>query len=89
MKKVGNTGAVEFRGIRLGIGRVLAGRRVRVMDAGRSVTISDLRSALIIEHFWPKPGINDVSNGRPPGPDPRSTIHDCWRQFGNTRGIAT
>jgi putative transposase len=53
VKKVGNTGAVEFRGIRFGIGRVLAGRRVHVMDPARSVTISDLRATLIIEHPWP------------------------------------
>ena len=68
VKRVGNTGAVEFRGIRFGIGRALAGHRVCVMDAGPSVMIFDLRGTLIIEHPWPKPGIKYVSNGRHPGP---------------------
>jgi hypothetical protein len=80
VKKVGNTGAVEFRGIRIriririgiGIGRASAGRRVCVMVAGPSVKIFDLTGALIIEHPWPKPGIKYVSNGRSRGPRPKT-----------------
>jgi putative transposase len=64
---VGNTGAVEFRGIRFGIGRATAGHRVCVMDAGKTVMIFDLQGTLIIEHPWPKPGTKYVSNGRPRG----------------------
>jgi putative transposase len=73
VKKVGNSGAVEFRGIRFGIGRALAGRRVCVMDAGPSVMIFDLKGTLIIEHPWPKPGTRYVSNGRSRGPAPKTT----------------
>ena len=72
VKKVGNTGAVEFRGIRFGIGRALADHRVCVMDAGPSVMIFDLRGTLIIEHPWPKPGVHYVSNGRSRGPAPKT-----------------
>jgi putative transposase len=72
VKKVGNTGAVEFRGIRFGIGRALADQRVCVMDAGASVMIFDLSGTLIIEHPWPKPGIKYVSNGRTRGPRPKT-----------------
>ena len=72
MKKVGNTGAVEFRSIRFGIGRASAGNRVCVMDAGASVMIFDPRGTLIIEHPWPKPGIKYVSNGRSRGPAPKT-----------------
>lgn len=68
VKLVGNTGAVEFRGIRFGIGRAFAEQRVCVMDAGKTVMIFDLRGTLIIEHPWPKPGTKYVSNGRRPGP---------------------
>jgi len=67
VKLVGNTGAVEFRGIRFGIGRATAGHRVCVMDAGKTVMIFDLQGTLIIEHPWPKPGTKYVSNGRPRG----------------------
>lgn len=72
VKKVGNTGALEFRGIRFGIGRALAGNRVCVMDAGPSVMVFDLQGTLIIEHPWPKPGTRYVSNGRTPGPAPKT-----------------
>ncbi|WP_187432657.1 hypothetical protein [Agromyces mariniharenae] len=65
VKLVGNTGAVEFRGIRFGIGRATAGQRVCVMDAGNTVMVFDLRGTLIIEHPWPKPGTEHVSNGAP------------------------
>lgn len=68
VKLVGNTGAVEFRGIRFGIGRAFAEQRVCVMDARKTVMIFDLRGTLIIEHPWPKPGTKYVSNGRRPGP---------------------
>lgn len=68
VKLVGNTGAVEFRGIRFGIGRAFAEQRVCVMDAGKTVMVFDLRGTLIIEHPWPKPGTKYVSNGRRPGP---------------------
>ena len=67
VKLVGNTGAVEFRGIRFGIGRAFAAQRVCVMDAGNTVMVFDLRGTLIIEHSWPEPGTKYVSNGRPRG----------------------
>ncbi len=72
VKKVGNTGAVEFRGIRFGIGRTLADHRVCVMDSGPTVMIFDLTGTLIIEHPWPKPGVHYVSNGRSRGPRPKT-----------------
>ncbi len=50
MELVGNTGAVEFHGIRFRIGRSVAGHRVCVMDAGNTVMIFDLNGTLIIEH---------------------------------------
>lgn len=67
VKKVTDSGTVEFRGIRFGIGRAWGDQRVCVMDAGKSVMIFDLRGTLIIEHPWPKPGVTYVSNGRPRG----------------------
>lgn len=67
VKLVGNTGAVEFRGIRFGIGRAFAEHRVCVMDAGNTVMVFDLHGTLIIEHPWPKPGTKYVSSGRPRG----------------------
>lgn len=67
VKKVQDSGSVEFHGIRFGIGRASAGHRVCVMDAGKSVMIFDLKGTLIIEHPWPKPGVTYVSNGRPRG----------------------
>lgn len=73
VKLVQAGGSVEFRGIKLGIGRALGGHRVCVMDAGKSVLIFDLRGTLIIEHSWPKPGTTYVSNRRPRGPGRRST----------------
>ena len=67
MKKVQDSGSVEFRGIKFGLGRAFAGHRVCVLDAGKSVQIFDLAGTLIVEHPWPKPGVTYVSNGRPRG----------------------
>ena len=64
---VQDSGSVEFRGIKFGIGRAFGGHRVCVMDAGKTVMIFDLHGTLIIEHPWPKPGTNYVSNRRPRG----------------------
>lgn len=72
MKLVGNTGAVEFRGIRFGIGRATARHRICVMDARKTVMIFDLQGTLIIEHPRPKPGTKYVSNGRPRGRSPKT-----------------
>ena len=68
VKIVQDSGSVEFRGIKFGIGRALGGHRVCVMDAGKTVMIFDLHGTLIIEHPWPKAGITYVSNRRPRGP---------------------
>ena len=68
VKIVQDSGSVEFRGIKFGIGRALGGHRVCVMDAGQTVMIFDLHGTLIIEHPWPKAGITYVSNRRPRGP---------------------
>ena len=68
VKVVQDSGSVEFRGIKFGIGRALGGQRVCVMDAGKTVMIFDLRGTLIIEHRWPQPGATYVSNRRPRGP---------------------
>ena len=68
VKKTSNTGAVEFRGIRFGIGRAHAEQMVSVMDSGPTVMIFDLKGTLLIEHPWPEPGIKYVSNGRRRGP---------------------
>jgi len=68
VKKVQDSGSVEFRGIKFGIGRSYAGHRVCVMDAGKVVMIFDLTGTLIIEHPWPKPGTTYVSNRQPRGP---------------------
>ena len=68
VKIVQDSGSVEFRGIKFGIGRALGGHRVCVMDAGQTVMIFDLHGTLIIEHPWPKPGVTYVSNRRPRGP---------------------
>lgn len=68
MKQVSVTGAVEFRGIRFGVGRAYAQQRVCVMDAGTTVMVFDLKGTLLIEDRWPKPGMKYVSNGRPRGP---------------------
>ena len=68
VKIVQDSGSVEFRGIKFGIGRALGGHRVCVMDAGKTVMIFDLHGTLIIEHPWPKPGATYVSNRRPRGP---------------------
>ncbi|MCR2811400.1 hypothetical protein NQ155_16915, partial [Microbacterium sp. zg.B185] len=65
---VQDSGSVEFRGIKFGIGRALGGHRVCVMDAGKTVMIFDLQGTLIIEHPWPKPGVTYVCNRRPRGP---------------------
>lgn len=73
VKVVQDSGSVEFRGIKFGIGRALGGKRVCVMDAGKSVMIFDLHGTLIIEHPWPKPGTTYVSNRRPRGPGRPST----------------
>lgn len=72
VKRTSNTGAVEFRGIRFGIGRAHADQTVSVMDAGLTVMIFDLKGTLLIEHPWPKPGIKYVSNGRRRGPAPKT-----------------
>ena len=76
MKIVQDSGTVEFRGIRFGIGRALGGHRVCVIDAGKTVMIFDLHGTLIIEHPWPKPGVTYVSNGRPRGPRKTPTVSD-------------
>ncbi|MGX5773108.1 integrase core domain-containing protein [Microbacterium trichothecenolyticum] len=68
VKVVQDSGSVEFRGIKFGIGRALGGHRVCVMDAGKTVMIFDLHGTLIIEHAWPKPGTTYVSNRQPRGP---------------------
>ncbi|WP_404433701.1 hypothetical protein LG299_04110 [Microbacterium lacus] len=43
LKKVADSGVVEFRGIRFGIGRAWGDQRVWVMEAGK--TVNDLRPA--------------------------------------------
>ena len=43
------------------------------MDSGPTVMIFDLKGTLLIEHPWPKPGTKYVSDGRRPGPAPRTT----------------
>ena len=68
VKVVQDSGSVEFRGIKFGIGRALGGHRVCVLDAGKTVQVFDLHGTLIIEHAWPKPGTTYVSNRRPRGP---------------------
>lgn len=68
VKVVQDSGSVEFKGIKFGIGRAMGGHRVCVMDAGKTVMIFDLRGTLIIEHRWPKPGITYVSNRQTRGP---------------------
>ncbi|KHK98339.1 integrase [Microbacterium mangrovi] len=70
IKKVQDSGSVEFRGIRFGLGRAFAGDHVRVQDTGPTVQVFDLSGTLIIEHPWPEPGIRYVSNGRPRGRAP-------------------
>jgi putative transposase len=67
VKLVQDSGSVEFKGIKFGIGRSLSGHRVCVIDAGKTVQIFDLQGTLIIEHAWPKPGTTYVSNRRPRG----------------------
>lgn len=68
VKKVQDSGSVEFHGIKFGIGRAHAGHRVCVMDAGKTVMVFDLKGTLIIEHPWPKPGTTYVISARPRGP---------------------
>ncbi len=68
VKVVQDSGSVEFKGIKFGIGRAMGGHRVCVLDAGKTVMIFDLRGTLIIEHPWPKPGITYVSNRQTRGP---------------------
>ena len=67
IKKVQDSGSVEFRGIKFGIGRSFAGDRVCVLDAGKTVQIFDLSGTLVIEHRWPRPGVTYVSNRRSRG----------------------
>ena len=74
VKIVQDSGSVEFRGIKFGLGRAFGGQRVCVLDAGKTVQVFDLAGTLIIEHAWPKPGTTYVSNRRPRG-----------RSTGNTR----
>jgi transposase InsO family protein len=71
IKKVQDSGSVEFRGVRFGLGRAFAGDHVRVQDTGPTVQVFDLAGTLIIEHPWPGPGVTYVSNGRPRGRKPR------------------
>lgn len=65
---VQDSGSVEFKGIKFGIGRAMGGHRVCIMDAGRTVMIFDLRGTLIIEHRWPIPGTTYVFNRQTRGP---------------------
>ena len=67
VKIVQDSGSVEFRGIKFGLGRAFGGQRVCVLDAGKTVQVFDLAGTLIIEHAWPKPGTTYVSNRRPRG----------------------
>ncbi len=76
VKLVGNTGAVEFRGIRFGIGRAFAEQRVCVMDAGQDR--HDLRPPRHPHHRAPLAQTrHQIRQQRPnPGPAKPSNVSD-------------
>lgn len=74
VKETAITGAVEFRGIRFGMGRAHA-EQIDVVDSGPAVTIFDLKGTLLVEHPCPRP----TSSTSAMGAD--AARHGVYRDF--------
>lgn len=65
--RVQSSGYVRVRGVTYQIARELGGHTIYAAELTEGVKFYDHTGALLLEHPWPKPGTQHVSNGRPRG----------------------